>query len=124
MNMKKIAVSAAPAILLLGIAAFAFAQAPGGGTTGGYVAPTGPTTLTELVAKTVLVTNIVFTALVVFAIIYIILAGFQFVTAGGDPAAVLQARSKLIYAAIGIIVALLARAIPVVLSQALGLTIQ
>src|SRR3989344_5212745 len=107
MNMKKIAVSAAPAILLLGMAALAFAQTPGTTSGGGYVAPAGPTNLTELVAKTVLVTNIVFTALVVFAIIYIILAAFQFVTAGGDPAGVLQARSKLIYAAVGVIIALL-----------------
>ncbi|MDO8655111.1 MAG: hypothetical protein Q7R48_01645 [bacterium] len=121
MNIKKIAVSAAPAILFLGMAALAFAQTPGGTTGGGYTAPTGPTTLGGLIDITVLITNLVFTALVVFAIIYIILAGFQFVTAGGDPAAVLQARSKLIYASIGIIVALLARAIPTVLRQALGL---
>lgn len=125
MNMKKIAIAAAPAILLLGMATLAFADiaVPGGTTEGGYTAPVAASNLAELMAITVKVTNVVFTALIVFAIIYIILAAFQFVTAGGDPAAVLQARSKLIYAAVGIIVALLARAIPVVLSAALGLTI-
>src|SRR3989344_4407737 len=113
MNMKKIAVSAAPAILLMGIAAFAFAI-------DSQIAPTGPKDLTELLKVVDQVINLVFTGLIVFAIIYIILAAFQFITAGGDPAAVIQARSKLIYAAVGIIIALLARAIPVVLRSVLN----
>lgn len=116
MNTKKIAASIAPALLLLGIAAFAFAQTPPGLQTPGAVAD-----LPALLLKIDTIVNLVFTALVVFAIIYIILAAFQFVTAGGDPNGVLQARSKLIYAAVGIIVALLAKSIPTVLKAVLGL---
>jgi len=40
-----------------------------------------------------------------------VFAGWQFIQGGGDPQAVAQARNKLLYAAIGIVVAVLARGI-------------
>jgi len=49
------------------------------------------------------------------SIIYIVLAAFQFVTGGGDPEQVKGARQKLIYAAMGIAIALIAAGFPAVL---------
>ena len=112
--MKKIVTSVAPALLLLGVATLAFATTE-------QTAPVGPQTVNELLAVLDKVINFVFTALVIFSVIFIVLAAFQFVTAGADPAQVLQARQKLIWAAVGIIVALLARALPVVIRAATGL---
>ena len=54
------------------------------------------------------------------AVIFIVLAGLQFITAGGNPDAISEARTKLMYAAVGIAVALLARAVPFVISSILG----
>ena len=110
--MKKIIASTASAVLLMGIAQVVFAIDPG-------TAPTGPTNLAGLLVVVDSVINLVFTVLIVFSVIYIIMAAFQFISAGGDVAAVTQARQKLIYAVVGIIVALLARSIPVVIRSVL-----
>ncbi|MBI4217378.1 MAG: hypothetical protein HY603_01055 [Parcubacteria group bacterium] len=112
--MKKIVTSVAPALLLLGVATLAFATTE-------QVAPVGPTTVQELLNVLDKVVNLVFTGLIILSVFFIIFAAFQFVTAGGDPAAIVQARQKLIWAAVGIIVALIARALPVVIRSATGL---
>ena len=48
---------------------------------------------------------------VVIAVILLIVAGFNYMTSGGDPEKVKSAKNKIIYAAIGIAVGLLARAL-------------
>ncbi|OHA64091.1 MAG: hypothetical protein A2842_02185 [Candidatus Wildermuthbacteria bacterium RIFCSPHIGHO2_01_FULL_48_25] len=65
------------------------------------------------------ITNWVFAVFVAISVIFIVLAAFQFVTAGGKPEEVSMARQKLIYAVIGIAIALLARALPAVLRNIL-----
>jgi hypothetical protein len=67
-----------------------------------------PTTGTGLLERVALIGNWVFAIFLAISIIYIVLAAFQFVTGGGDPAQVTAARQKLIYAAVGIAIALLA----------------
>lgn len=67
-----------------------------------------PTTGEALLARIALIGNWVFAIFLAISLIYIVLAAFQFVTGGGDPVQVSAARQKLIYAAIGIAVALLA----------------
>lgn len=62
----------------------------------------------------------IFVALLIAAGIFIVLAGFQFVTQGGDPNAIGEARRKLLYAAIGIIIATLAKAIPLAIRNITG----
>ncbi len=57
------------------------------------------------------ITNWLFTILLLVAVIMFIIAGFQFVTAGGDPDTIKQARDKLMYGVIGIITAFLAKGI-------------
>ncbi|MCH7828697.1 hypothetical protein IH982_02390 [Patescibacteria group bacterium] len=70
--------------------------------------PEGPQTGADLLDRIALIGNWVFAIFLAMSIIYIILAAFQFVTGGGDPAQVTAARQKLIYAAVGIAIALLA----------------
>ena len=67
-----------------------------------------PQTGTSLVTRIGLIGNWVFAIFLALSLIYIVLAAFQFVTGGGNPEQVSGARQKLIYAAIGIAVALLA----------------
>ena len=61
------------------------------------------------------VTSWVFAFFLAISLIYIILGAFQFVTGGDDPAQITAARQKLIYAAIGIAIALIAGGFPAVL---------
>ena len=67
-----------------------------------------PTTGATLIDRIALIGNWVFAIFLAISVIYIILGAFQFVTGAGNPEQVSAARQKLIYAAIGIAVALLA----------------
>ncbi|MDP4006994.1 MAG: hypothetical protein Q8P55_00145 [bacterium] len=67
-----------------------------------------PTTGADLLERIALIGNWVFAIFLAISIIYIILGAFQFVTGGGEPVAMSAARQKLIYAVIGIAIALLA----------------
>lgn len=58
--------------------------------------------------------------LVALAVIFIVIAAFKYLTAGGDAEKVKGAGSTLLYAAIAVGVALLARAIPLVVASFLG----
>lgn len=63
------------------------------------------------------ITNWFFVVFLLFAVVFVILAAFQFLSGGGDPQAVTQARQKLIWAAVAVIVATMARAIPTVVNN-------
>lgn len=65
-------------------------------------------------------TNWIFAIFVILAIIFVLLAAFQFVTGGGDEAKISEARQKLIWAAVGIAVALASRGLVPVIRQILG----
>jgi hypothetical protein len=58
-----------------------------------------------------------FTALLIFAAIMIMVAAYYFVTAAGNPETVAKARHFVIYALIGVVVALLARGLVVFIQQ-------
>ncbi len=51
------------------------------------------------------------------AVIFVIFAAWKFISGGGDPQAVSQARSSLFYAAIGILAAVLAKGIVAAVSN-------
>jgi len=57
------------------------------------------------------VADILFNILIAVAAVFIVWAGISFVTAGGDAEKVEKARSMIMYAVIGIIVAILAKGI-------------
>jgi len=82
--------------------------------------PTGINTPEKLIELIDLITNWIFTLFLLLAVIFIVIGALQFVTAGGKPESVSEARQKIIYAAIGIIVALIAKAIPAVLKNIVG----
>jgi len=65
-------------------------------------------------------TDWAFFILLAIAVFYIILAGIKFVTSGDNPEEVAKARSMILYAAVGIGVALLARAVPSLVRFVLG----
>lgn len=58
--------------------------------------------------------------LIVIAVIFVIVAAFKYLTAAGNPEKVKSAGATLLYAAIAIGVALLARAVPLVVGSFLG----
>jgi hypothetical protein len=61
-----------------------------------------------------------FYGLIALSLIMIVLAGFNYVTAGDNSEKVSKATKMILYAAIGVGVALLARAIPLIVSNFLG----
>ena len=66
------------------------------------------------------VVNVLFTILIVVAIVYIILAAFKYLTASGDPEKIKVANFQLLYAAIAVGIGFLAKAIPLVMGNFLG----
>ena len=67
------------------------------------------------------VTNWVFVILCGVATIFVILGAFTIVTAGGSPEKIKSGRDYILYAAIGLLVAFLARAIPGVVKILAGI---
>ena len=83
--------------------------------------PQGNITSIQSVLNTVCVVfDWAFYFLVALAVIFIIVAAFKYLTAAGDPEKVKGAGSTLLYAAIAVGVALLARAIPLIVASFLG----
>ncbi len=57
------------------------------------------------------ITGIVFGALIAVSVIFLIVAGFYFVTASGNDAQIQKARNMLMYAIVGIVIAILSQGI-------------
>lgn len=85
------------------------------------LADTAPaTTGASLLTLVDTATNWVFAIFVILSIIFVLLAAFQFVTGGGDAKKIEEARQKLIWAAVGIIIALLAKGLVPVIRNIVG----
>jgi len=67
------------------------------------------------------VTNWFYGIFLALAVIMVIYAGVMFLTAGGDAEKITKARNALMYAVIGVVVALLARSIVPIAKALLGL---
>ncbi len=61
-----------------------------------------------------------FTAAIIFSIVLALVAAYEYMTSAGDPGKVKQATNRLIFVAIGIAVAILARSMPVLVGSLLG----
>ena len=83
--------------------------------------PIGPQTGVELLSIAESIGDWIFVGLLVFAAILIVFAAFQFAKGGGDPAQVAAARKNIIFAVIGIIIALLSKGVVTVVRSVLGL---
>ena len=104
--MLKTKISPIITLTVLALSNVALAQQYGETYTG--ITRTGPTTVSGLVSvlgKIVQWTYIIF---FIVAVLMIILAAFSYLTAGGDEEKVKTAKNRIIYAAVAIIVALLA----------------
>ena len=112
--MKKVLLSSVLLVALLAVPTVASANWLGdvlGGVFGGNSTTYEGTTAPELNVMTVLdnVTNWLFAILLIVAAIAIIIAAFNFVTAQGDADKVKTARQFVLYALIGVLVAILAK---------------
>ena len=88
----------------------------------GKTLPKGPQAGADLLLIVDTATNWIFAIFTVLTLIFILLAAFQFVTAGGDAEKVGEARQKLIWATVGIIIALASKGLVPVLRNILGAT--
>lgn len=68
-----------------------------------------------------LVARWIFTFLIVVSVIFGLIAAYQYITAGGDPEKLQQARTNTIYALIAVAIGMLAFSIPTIVSQILDL---
>jgi len=75
---------------------------------------------TDVIAVLTKVTNWLFAILLIIAVIFIIIAAFQFVTAGGSEEQVNKARTHLTYALIGIGLAVLAKGLVALVRTIVG----
>lgn len=66
------------------------------------------------------VINWVFWLLIVFTIIFVLFAAFKYLTAAGDPEKVKSAGATLLYAAIAVVIALIAKGLPLIVSTFIG----
>jgi len=107
--MKKIlVVGLLTSVLMLSFASIAFAfHEPGGAVHAPPLVTTG--NINKIFDNVI---NALFTLLLIGAAILLIVAAFEFLTGGGDPEQLGKARSKIIYAAVAIVVALLAKGLP------------
>jgi hypothetical protein len=115
--MKKVISLALIALVLLPVG-FAFAQV-GNGTVG-LPSPTETNIGTDtggIIRFVCTVFNYVFFALLLAAVGFVLLAAYRYLTAAGDPEAVSKANKTLIFAAVAVAVALLARAVPVIVGN-------
>jgi len=84
--------------------------------------PPGPQNEADILAILNTVTNWVFTIFLAAAVIFILLGAFKFLTSAGDPGKVSSARDNLLYALIGIAVALMAKGFIALVKVILGVT--
>lgn len=110
--MKKIIALACASLFFSPIAAFSQSIIPPvDPTVGGQLGAAATMTSKPIDQTLDTVANYVIGVLIVIAIFMIIWAGYTFVAHGTDPDAVGKARTRILFAAVGIIVALLAKGI-------------
>ena len=112
--MKKILISVLLAGFLI-LPAVSFAQEASPET-----APTVVTTGAGLINLITTIGNWAFVAVLAVSAIFLIYAGFLWVTAGGNPEGATKARTMLTNALIGVVVALLARGLVQVIRSVIG----
>lgn len=67
------------------------------------------------------ITDWIFIVIVILVVIFVLLGAFNILTAGGSPEKVNSGRSYIIYAVVGLIIALIAKVIPLVARSVVGI---
>lgn len=75
----------------------------------------GGSKILDFICNTVL--SWLFTAAILFSVLMVLIAAFRYMTSGGDSTKVKLASNTLVFAAIGIAVAILARTLPVLVGS-------
>jgi len=115
---KQIALDFVIPVASLALPLLAAAQVGGGAPVS---APTAPvTSLTAVGTSLCNITNWLFYFLIILAVIFIIFAAFKYLTAAGEPEKVKSAGHMLLYAAIAIVVGIIAKAVPSLIGSFLG----
>lgn len=116
-NIKKFALDFVIPVASLALPLLAAAQVPGSPVT----APnSGINSLNAVSSSLCTITNWMFYFLILLAVIFVIVAAFKYLTAAGDPEAVKAASHSLLYAAIAIVVGILAKATPSLVGSVIG----
>ncbi|MBM3256932.1 MAG: hypothetical protein FJY98_01210 [Candidatus Liptonbacteria bacterium] len=84
---------------------------------GGSEAPAPITTLGGAFDILCNVLGWIFILLIVLAVFFVIVAAFRYLMAGGEPEKVGAANHTLIYAAVAVVVAIIARGIPIIIAN-------
>jgi hypothetical protein len=95
-----------------------FGQAAGGTISADTPANCSQCCMVDLIYT---ITDWIFLILMGLAIVFILIGAFNFITAGGSPEKATTGRNYLIYAVVGIMVALLAKAIPTIAKGIVGI---
>jgi len=77
-------------------------------------------TLGDVVNKLCAIYKWIYTAAIIVGVVFIVVAAFQYMTAGGEAEKVTKAHKALTWAVVGIAVAILSRVVPNVISIFLG----
>jgi hypothetical protein len=117
-NIKKFALDFVVPVVLLALPLLAMAAVP---TPPSGVAPTSDINNINAVGQAICgITNWLFYFLILLTVIFVIWAAFQYLTAAGDPEKVKSASHALLYAAVAIVVGLLAKATPNLIGSIIG----
>lgn len=116
---KQIAMELGAPVLAIALPLLVSAQTPP------VSAPSTITNLNQIAGNTSnsLLCNIVnwaFYLLIILTIIFVLVAAFKYLTAGGDPEKVKSAGSTLLYAAVAVVVALIAKGLPLIINSFVG----
>jgi len=111
-------------VALAGAAVPALAQVTPGQIPGPIVQQTGPTSISGWVDVLLTVVRWIYTLVFILAVLFILLAAFYFVTSQGNPDKVTKAKTMLLYAVIGIAVALLSYGIVTLVRNSLASGLQ
>ena len=79
--------------------------------------PTTTTTIEALLTKVCVIVNIMFTVLLIAAVIMVIFAAFKYLTAGGEAEKVTEANHDILYAAIAVAIGIFAKVVPVIVAN-------
>ncbi len=115
--------TAGPTAISFVVPALAFAQGiqpPAPATGAGNIPTANIVSLQSILNDLCIVFAWMFYFLIVVAVIMVVVAAFKYLTAGGDPEKVKSAGATLMYAAVAIGVALLAKAVPLIVGNFLG----
>jgi uncharacterized membrane protein len=108
----------APAIALLA-PIFAFAQPAGPPIS----APNNINSINQITGSAgiiCVIINWIFWLLIVLTIVFVLYAAFLYLTAAGEPEKVKSASHTLLYAAVAVVVALIAKGLPLIVSSFIG----